>query len=162
MLNFLQLSCLFWLLLLLLLATHALAATAADGLLQQTTSADLAIATFITKHPQDHNQGHNHDHDHHLESRQQQSAGSSCSDEGQWNCMTSSWQRCAAGRWSVVMQCARGTACHPAGLAREMRIQHDGSASSNGGPPMTSRGARSSWVSSMGMLGWWVLGWCLS
>ncbi|KAM3498717.1 hypothetical protein MY10362_007981 [Beauveria mimosiformis] len=155
MLNFLQLSCLFWLLLLLLLATHALAATT-NGLLQQTTSADLAIAAF-TKHSRDHN------HDRHLESRQQQSAGSSCSDEGQWNCMTSSWQRCAAGRWSVVMQCARGTTCRPAGLAREMSIQHDGSVSSNGGPPTTtSRGARSSWVSSMGMLGWWVLGWCLS
>lgn len=154
MFNFHQLSCLFWLLL-LLLATHA-HALAANGLLQQTTSADLTIATS-PKHPQDYN------YDHHIEPRQQQSAGSSCSDEGQWNCMTSSWQRCAAGRWSVVMQCARGTTCRPAGLAREMRIQHDGSVSSNGGPPTTSRGARSSWVSRMGMLGWWwVLGWCLS
>ncbi|KAM3478409.1 hypothetical protein MY5147_002188 [Beauveria neobassiana] len=160
MFNFHQLSCLFWLqLLLLLLATHALAATAADGLLQQTTSADLVIAT-LTRNSQDHNHNNNN---HHIESRQQQSAGSSCSDEGQWNCMTSSWQRCAAGRWSVVMQCARGTTCRPAGLAREMRIQHDGSVSNNAGPPTTSRGARSSWVSRMGMLGWWwVLGWCLS
>ncbi|KAM3513850.1 hypothetical protein MY11210_002478 [Beauveria gryllotalpidicola] len=158
MFNLLQLSCLFWLLLLLLLLAAHAHALAGAGFQQQSTSPDLAIATF-PKHPHD-----DHDH-HHLESRQQ-SAGSPCSsDEGQWNCMTSSWQRCAAGRWSVVMQCARGTTCHPAGLAREMRIQHDGSVTSNGGPPTTSRGARSSWVSrmEMGMLGWcWVLGWCLS
>ena len=53
-----------------------------------------------------------------------QTSGSSCSgSEGQWNCMTSSWQRCASGRWSVVMQCAAGTICTPAGLTNDFKVQ---------------------------------------
>lgn len=38
--------------------------------------------------------------------------GSSCStSEGEWNCMTTSFQRCASGQWSVVMNTADGTIC---------------------------------------------------
>jgi hypothetical protein len=37
--------------------------------------------------------------------------GSQCSPEGQWNCMGTSFQRCAAGTWSVVQQMAAGTVC---------------------------------------------------
>ncbi|KAB5572582.1 hypothetical protein GE09DRAFT_1282920 [Coniochaeta sp. 2T2.1] len=59
--------------------------------------------------------------------RDQQAPGSSCAgSEGQWNCMTNSWQRCAAGRWSVVMQCAAGTVCVPAGLTYDFKVQFGG------------------------------------
>lgn len=98
---------------------------------------------------------------HHLQAREQ-SAGAACSDEGQWNCMTSSWQRCAAGRWSVTMPCAKGTTCYPAGLTHDFRIQHDGSVNGGGGSPTTSVAgsvATWRWVSMAGILGlvarWW-------
>ncbi|KAK3945123.1 putative chitin domain 3 protein [Diplogelasinospora grovesii] len=43
-----------------------------------------------------------------------QTAGSACSPEGQWNCVGgTSYQQCAAGTWSVVMQLAAGTKCTP-------------------------------------------------
>ncbi|ROW08024.1 hypothetical protein VPNG_06063 [Cytospora leucostoma] len=35
----------------------------------------------------------------------QMAVGSACS-EGEWNCMTTSFQRCASGEWSVVMDTA--------------------------------------------------------
>lgn len=39
-------------------------------------------------------------------------AGSACSSEGNWNCIGgSSFQRCASGVWSGVMQLAAGSAC---------------------------------------------------
>ncbi|KAJ9131972.1 hypothetical protein NKR19_g9444 [Coniochaeta hoffmannii] len=57
----------------------------------------------------------------------QQVPGSDCpGSEGQWNCMTTSWQRCAAGKWSVPMQCAAGTACVPAGLTYDFKVQFAG------------------------------------
>ncbi|KAB5554812.1 hypothetical protein GE09DRAFT_1122464 [Coniochaeta sp. 2T2.1] len=59
--------------------------------------------------------------------RDQQAPDSSCvGSERQWNCMTNSWQRCAAGRWSVVMQCAAGTVCVPAGLTNDFKVQFGG------------------------------------
>ncbi|KAI1660024.1 hypothetical protein F4813DRAFT_350710 [Daldinia decipiens] len=52
------------------------------------------------------------------------SEGSSCEgSEGQWNCLTNQWQRCAAGQWSVVMDCAAGTICTPAGLTNDFFVQ---------------------------------------
>lgn len=37
-----------------------------------------------------------------------------CTDEGEWNCIDgSSFQRCASGQWSVVMEMATGTTCTP-------------------------------------------------
>lgn len=53
-------------------------------------------------------------------------AGSSCSSEGQWNCMGTSWQRCAAGQWSVVMQCAENTQCTPSGLSYDFAVEYKG------------------------------------
>jgi len=39
-------------------------------------------------------------------------AGSACATEGMWNCIAgTSYQRCASGTWSVVMQLAAGTTC---------------------------------------------------
>jgi hypothetical protein len=39
-------------------------------------------------------------------------AGSSCDQEGDWNCVGgSSFQRCASGTWSVVMSLAQGVSC---------------------------------------------------
>lgn len=62
-----------------------------------------------------------------LPHRDQQTPGLSCpGSEGQWNCMTNSWQRCAAGRWSLVMQCAAGTACVPSGLTYDFKVQFSG------------------------------------
>ncbi|KAL9945645.1 hypothetical protein D7B24_009107 [Verticillium nonalfalfae] len=38
--------------------------------------------------------------------------GSACANEGEWNCVGgTSFQRCASGAWSVVMQLAAGTSC---------------------------------------------------
>ncbi len=69
-----------------------------------------------------------------LESRSM-SPGSGCGgSEGQWNCMTDSWQRCASGQWSVVMQCAAGTHCAPSGLTYDFEVQ----ANSQGGGGTTA------------------------
>ena len=39
-------------------------------------------------------------------------AGTACTPEGEWNCIGgSSFQRCASGAWSVVMELAAGTTC---------------------------------------------------
>ncbi|KAI0843106.1 hypothetical protein F5Y06DRAFT_81140 [Hypoxylon sp. FL0890] len=55
--------------------------------------------------------------------RRQMSAGSSCSgSEGQWNCLTNQWQRCASGQWSPVMDCAAGTICTPSGLTYDFFV----------------------------------------
>ncbi|KAL6800236.1 hypothetical protein J3E68DRAFT_397730 [Trichoderma sp. SZMC 28012] len=54
--------------------------------------------------------------------------GEMCSPEGQWNCMTNSWQRCASGMWSAVIPCAAGTICQPFGLTDFITIEHDPSA----------------------------------
>jgi hypothetical protein len=54
--------------------------------------------------------------------------GSGCSTEGQWHCMTNSFQRCAGGHWSMKMAMAEGTKCVPAGYTDdfEFRIERDG------------------------------------
>jgi hypothetical protein len=69
----------------------------------------------------------------HTVSRRAEAAGSECSTEGQWNCMTTSWQRCASGVWSLEMAMAQGTRCSPAGLTDDFHIEHDGSANGSGG-----------------------------
>ncbi|CAK7218533.1 hypothetical protein SBRCBS47491_003537 [Sporothrix bragantina] len=48
--------------------------------------------------------------------------GSVCTAEGQWNCLTTCWQRCASGIWSDTMALSPGTACIPAGLSYDMQI----------------------------------------
>ncbi|KAF3009220.1 hypothetical protein E8E14_008173 [Neopestalotiopsis sp. 37M] len=53
-------------------------------------------------------------------------AGASCSNEGQWYCMGTSWQRCAAGQWSVVIQCAENTQCTPSGLSYDFAVEYKG------------------------------------
>lgn len=45
-----------------------------------------------------------------------QAPGSSCADEGAWFCMSTNFQRCASGEWSIVQSCASGTQCEPLGL----------------------------------------------
>jgi hypothetical protein len=43
-----------------------------------------------------------------------QQVGSPCTNEGEWNCVGgTSFQRCASGSWSSVMQLAGGTSCTP-------------------------------------------------
>ncbi|KAL6873132.1 hypothetical protein J3F83DRAFT_732175 [Trichoderma novae-zelandiae] len=60
-----------------------------------------------------------------LQPRQQPvHAGGLCAPEGQWNCMTTSWQRCASGTWSSVVACAPGTICQPFGLTDYITIEH--------------------------------------
>lgn len=66
--------------------------------------------------------------------RRDEPVGASCSPEGQWNCMPDTWQRCASGQWSRVMDLAQGTVCTPGGLTEEIRIEHDGSVNGEGGP----------------------------
>ncbi|KAL6919430.1 hypothetical protein FSHL1_003411 [Fusarium sambucinum] len=42
----------------------------------------------------------------------EETAGSACTEEGQWNCISGSkYQRCASGTWSVVQSMAAGTTC---------------------------------------------------
>ncbi|KAI1477642.1 hypothetical protein F4774DRAFT_186867 [Daldinia eschscholtzii] len=56
--------------------------------------------------------------------RRQMSEGSSCEgSEGQWNCLTNQWQRCASGQWSAVVDCAAGTMCTPSGLTDDFSVQ---------------------------------------
>lgn len=55
--------------------------------------------------------------------------GDVCSPEGQWNCMTTSWQRCASGMWSAVVPCATGTICQPFGLTDHITIEYEATAS---------------------------------
>lgn len=66
--------------------------------------------------------------------------GSDCAgSEGQWNCMTDSFQRCAAGLWSEVMRCADGTECTPAGLTYEFAVQYSGGGDGSGVTSGSSR-----------------------
>ncbi|KAF7550258.1 hypothetical protein G7046_g8070 [Stylonectria norvegica] len=91
--------------------------------------------------------------------RRAETAGASCDSEGQWNCMTSSWQRCASGRWSVEMQCAAGTKCTPSGHTDDFRIENDGSAhgegTSGGSASMGPKGSMSRAIV-LFIAGFWV------
>lgn len=50
------------------------------------------------------------------------SAGTACSQDGQWNCIGGKqFQRCASGTWSSAMAVAAGTSCSP-GLNMNMAI----------------------------------------
>lgn len=70
--------------------------------------------------------------------------GSSCAGlEGQWNCLGSSWQRCASGRWSVVMQCAAGTICVPQGQTYDFKVQSTLTGSGSSGQFATAGAAPS-------------------
>ncbi|CEJ93148.1 hypothetical protein VHEMI08759 [[Torrubiella] hemipterigena] len=60
-------------------------------------------------------------------------AGVPCSQEGQWNCMTRSFQRCASGLWSREQPTAKGMICAPAGYTMDVRLEHDGSVNNGGG-----------------------------
>lgn len=42
--------------------------------------------------------------------------GSPCSDEGAWFCMSTTFQRCASGHWTMAQDCSPGTQCEPLGL----------------------------------------------
>lgn len=95
----------------------------------------------------------------HLQPRQQQtqmSPGASCTDsEGQWNCLTSSFQICGSGTWSAVQQCALGTKCSPAGLTYEFHVDYaDGYLGA--APPETSDGNRGD-VLGITKRRWWGL-----
>lgn len=47
--------------------------------------------------------------------------------------MPDTWQRCADGKWSKVMDLADGTKCTPSGLVKDITIEHDGSVDGQGG-----------------------------
>jgi hypothetical protein len=68
--------------------------------------------------------------------------GDMCSPEGQWNCMTTSWQRCASGIWSIVVPCATGTICQPSGLTDYITIEYE--ATANNGPTDDGRASSDS------------------
>ncbi|KAI1428200.1 hypothetical protein F5Y12DRAFT_711517 [Xylaria sp. FL1777] len=94
-----------------------------------------------------------------LHQRQTMSAGSSCDGaEGQWNCMTGSFQRCGSGQWSEVQQCALGTRCSPSGLTYEFHVDFvDGYLGA--APPVTTSGGGVSRFRGRGALDkWWLLG----
>lgn len=50
-------------------------------------------------------------------------SGTSCLNEGQWNYMKTSYQRCVGGQWSGVTDCNLGTECIPAGLTMTIKIR---------------------------------------
>ncbi|KAI0442517.1 hypothetical protein F4803DRAFT_519311 [Xylaria telfairii] len=89
-----------------------------------------------------------------IERRQEMSVGSSCAGaEGQWNCMTNSFQRCGSGQWSEVQQCALGTKCSPSGLTYQFHVDFaDGYLGAAPPPQSTSGGTR---------IGDELVGWCL-
>lgn len=41
--------------------------------------------------------------------------------------MGSSWQRCAAGQWSIVVDTAKGTKCTPEGIVDDISTEHSDS-----------------------------------
>ncbi|KAH8122490.1 hypothetical protein ACSS6W_007034 [Trichoderma asperelloides] len=67
-----------------------------------------------------------------------QPIGQMCSPEGQWNCMATSFQRCASGMWSVAVPCAAGTICQPFGLTDYITIEYE--ATANNGHADDGRG----------------------
>ncbi|OTA93524.1 hypothetical protein M434DRAFT_30920 [Hypoxylon sp. CO27-5] len=73
--------------------------------------------------------------------KRQMTAGTSCDSEGQWNCLTNQWQRCASGQWSAVMDCAAGTICTPSGLTNDFFVSFANGAA-GGSAPATSGGMR--------------------
>ncbi|OTA69365.1 hypothetical protein K449DRAFT_384296 [Hypoxylon sp. EC38] len=73
--------------------------------------------------------------------KRQMTAGTSCDSEGQWNCLTNQWQRCASGQWSAVMDCAAGTICTPSGLTNDFFVSFANGAA-GGSAPATSGGTR--------------------
>ncbi|KAF4962653.1 hypothetical protein FSARC_9214 [Fusarium sarcochroum] len=113
----------------------------------------------------------NLDNTHRTLNQRDEEVGSGCSTEGQWHCMTNSFQRCANGQWSVKMAMAEGTKCVPAGYTDDynFRIEHDGqengenndgngdgASQSNGGSSVGSRGSVS--VTTVVAMSWlWVV-----
>ncbi|KAI0401045.1 hypothetical protein F4802DRAFT_601459 [Xylaria palmicola] len=88
------------------------------------------------------------------------SVGSACPDaEGQWNCMTTSFQRCGAGRWSEVQQCALGTRCSPAGRTYQFHVDFaDGYLGAAPPSSPTSDGVRATGGGAGTLAGWALLG----
>ncbi|KAI2633638.1 hypothetical protein GGS26DRAFT_54785 [Hypomontagnella submonticulosa] len=83
----------------------------------------------------------NNNHEHTIIEKRQMSAGSSCEgSEGQWNCLTNQWQRCASGQWSVVMDCAAGTMCTPSGLTYDFAVQFANGAAGGAATSASSAG----------------------
>ncbi|KAL2685327.1 hypothetical protein Neosp_006424 [[Neocosmospora] mangrovei] len=102
--------------------------------------------------------------------RRAEEAGSGCSTEGQWHCMTNSFQRCASGHWSVQMAMSEGTKCTPAGYTDDynFQIERDGdgqdddddndsqSSSTNGGGQSVGPKSSVSKTMAVAVLGLWA------
>lgn len=96
------------------------------------------------------------------------------SSEGLYNCLRTTWQRCASGRWSERMRTAEGTVCAPEGLVWSMRTEREREGGGRGrgdgrgggddywpaGPGMRGAGSRGGGVLGMGegRVGWEVVG----
>ncbi|KAG9249535.1 uncharacterized protein F5Z01DRAFT_678594 [Emericellopsis atlantica] len=85
--------------------------------------------------------------------KRDQDPGTACSPEGQWSCHPDTFQRCASGQWSVVMDLAEGTKCSPDGLSDEMSIEHDGSVNGQGGQDTNAGTPQSSGARCKGAIG---------
>ncbi|CAM1506793.1 Fc.00g064340.m01.CDS01 [Cosmosporella sp. VM-42] len=90
-----------------------------------------------------------------------ETAGSSCDSEGQWNCMTNSFQRCASGQWSAEMNCAEGTVCSPSGKTDVFKVdykdgQNGNQAPSDGGSSLGIKGSLNRRVVEV-VVGLWVV-----
>lgn len=66
-----------------------------------------------------------------------QAHGSSCVDEGAWFSMSTNFQRCASGEWSIVQDCAPGTQCEPLGITHNASQPAFGIYDGNGGTTTT-------------------------
>ncbi|KAK1836540.1 hypothetical protein QBC39DRAFT_407309 [Podospora conica] len=124
-------------------------------------------------HPEDPPPPHHHPDDHHP-GFIHPSTHCPAESEGLYNCMRTTWQRCASGRWSERVRTAAGTVCAPEGLVWSMRTVREGEHGSEGaggagggeiwgpvGPGVVrATGARERGVLGMGegRVGWEVVG----
>lgn len=98
--------------LIILLSAIALVASSSLPATDIATSLDYQHASFL------YQSGANNTDTGPLFGRQiEMQVGSSCHGlEGEWYCMTTTFQRCASGQWSPVLSTAYGTVCEPEGF----------------------------------------------
>lgn len=103
----------------LLILLSAIAVVASSGL--PATNADSSLSSLLAS-LDDQNSNSNTKIASVVIRHNQMEVGSSCLGlEGEWNCMATTFQRCASGHWSVVLDTAYGTVCKPEGFTYDFQ-----------------------------------------